>query len=326
MYSTEHDVALAAVAEACRLGRRVQDEIVVSKASATKQDRSPVTIADLAIQTVVTQRLRVAFPGDPLLAEEDAGVLTGDGTEPMRQRALELCRTALPELDADAMLRLLDRADHESGGRYWVLDPVDGTKGFLRGEQYAVALALVEDGRAVVAALGCPNLPHISGEPASEAGCLFSAVAGRGAWQHDVAGRRRETIRVSSVSDPEKARLTESVESAHSSHDEHAAIADRLGITLPPYRIDGQCKYGVVARGDAAVYLRLPSSKGYREKVWDHAAGALVIEEAGGRVSDLDGRPLDVSGGRYLGTHRGIVASNGLLHEAVLTAAREVRG
>ena len=81
-------------------------------------------------------------------------------------------------------------------------------------------------------------------------------------------------------------------QSARGSRPNQAGIASRLGITAPPFRIDSQCKYAVVARGEASIYLRLPRDTSYREKVWDHAAGSLVLEEAGGRVSDLDGRPL----------------------------------
>jgi 3'(2'), 5'-bisphosphate nucleotidase len=78
----------------------------------------------------------------------------------------------------------------------------------------------------------------------------------------------------------------------------------------------------VLARGEAEVYLRMPTSADYRENVWDHAAGAIVIEEAGGRVSDVDGRALDFTAGRKLLRNRGIVATNGRLHEAVLAAIR----
>jgi 3'(2'), 5'-bisphosphate nucleotidase len=87
-------------------------------------------------------------------------------------------------------------------------------------------------------------------------------------------------------------------------------------------RLDSQAKYGVVARGDAAIYLRIPSPKqpDYREKIWDHAAGALIVEEAGGRVTDALGADLDFSRGRRLENNRGIVASNGYLHAAVLDA------
>jgi 3'(2'), 5'-bisphosphate nucleotidase len=120
--------------------------------------------------------------------------------------------------------------------------------------------------------------------------------------------------------------LCESVEAAHAAHSVQGRIASRLGITAPSYRIDSQCKYAVVARGEASIYLRLPRDTSYREKVWDHAAGSLVLEEAGGRVSDLDGRPLDFSQGRLLGNHRGIVCTNGAIHDQVLEACRAELG
>lgn len=115
-------------------------------------------------------------------------------------------------------------------------------------------------------------------------------------------------------------RLCESVESGHSAHDRSAAIASSLGITKQPVRIDSQAKYAVVARGEADVYLRLPTKKDYREKIWDHAGGALVVEEAGGRVTDIDGKPLDFTLGRELSANRGIVVTNGRLHDDVLRA------
>ncbi len=93
-----------------------------------------------------------------------------------------------------------------------------------------------------------------------------------------------------------------------------------LGITQPSLRLDSQAKYGVVARGDAAIYLRLPSPRTpeYRERIWDHAAGALIVEEAGGRVTDALGTDLDFSRGRQLSQNRGIVVSNGFLHSVIL--------
>ena len=91
--------------------------------------------------------------------------------------------------------------------------------------------------------------------------------------------------------------------------------------------MDSQAKYAVLAAGDGDVLLRLisPSRPDYREKIWDQAAGSIVIEEAGGRITDLDGKPLDFSHGRTLAKNRGILATNGHLHDAVLAGAARNR-
>ena len=323
MYDTELTFAIEVVAEACAIARQVQGRIAASGDAVTKADRSPVTIADLAIQAVVSSRLEQRFPGDGLLAEEDPSSLDSDPA--VAAQVLGLARQWLPGLSPQGLRSSLARGhDVAIPRRHWVLDPVDGTKGFLRGDQYAVALALVDRDRVMVGALGCPNLAPVDGS--GESGFLFSAAAGRGATERRLGATTIRPISVDDIADPAGAVFCESVEAAHASHSEQAQIAHRLGITRPPVRIDSQCKYAVVARGEASIYLRLPRRKDYREKVWDHAAGAIVIEEAGGRVSDLDGRPLELSGGQYLARSHGIVATNGRLHDEVLRACREVLG
>ena len=119
-----------------------------------------------------------------------------------------------------------------------------------------------------------------------------------------------------------EARLCESVESGHSSHSRSAQIAESLGITTDPVSLDSQAKYAVVARGEADIYLRLPTRKAYQEKIWDHAGGALVVQEAGGTVSDVNGKPLDFTQGYELTQNRGVVVSNGPLHDAVIKAVQ----
>jgi len=326
MYESERRFALDTAADACRLAGSVQREIVAGADALKKGDRSPVTMADLAIQAVISRQLSESFPGDFLLAEEDTEALAS--SPEMAAKVLGLCRKTLPGLSAEEMKQALDRGGHEGGGggRYWVLDPIDGTKGFLRGEHYAIALALIDQGRVVLGVLGCPRLALQSGKPASPEGCLFVAVEGEGAFQRAVDGVEATPISTDGMSEFEQLRMCESVEKAHAAHSEHAEIASRLGMKTEAYRIDSQCKYAVVARGEASIYLRLPSKKGYREKVWDHAAGAIIITEAGGRVSDLEGRPLDLASGRYLGRSRGVIATNGVVHDTVLAAAREVLG
>jgi len=188
-----------------------------------------------------------------------------------------------------------------------------------------VALGLIEHGEVVAGVLGCPNLD----DGAGGVGVLFAAVRGQGTrvfplWR-DGSGAGR-ALRVSQIAPPAGARFCESVEAEHSDQSESAKIAARLGITAPPLRMDSQCKYGAVARGDASIYLRMPTRADYQEKIWDHAAGKLVVEEAGGVVTDVNGKPLDFRHGRSLAQNSGVVATVGGLHARVLEAIREVRG
>ena len=159
-------------------------------------------------------------------------------------------------------------------------------------------------------------------------GQIFHAVRGQGAFVVpgdgpggvDAAAAR---LFVSARDRPADARFCESVESGHSAQGDAAVVAARLQITGPPLRIDSQAKYAVVARGEADIYLRLPTRADYREKIWDHAAGALIVAEAGGVVTDVTGRPLEFNHGRELMANRGVVVSNGRLHSQVIDALRE---
>lgn len=324
-------IALEAVRAACGLCRRVQ-EALVSAETVAKQDRSPVTVADFGAQAVIISLLRRAFGDIRIVAEEDAGLLRGSAGAELRGRVLDYVRgvpeSGFGDTTESELLTAIDGGGYGGGasGRFWTLDPIDGTKGFIRGDQYAVALALIEDGRPVLGVLGCPNLPPDGLVPADDAGVLLAAVRGGGAFQQRIDGNERRSIRVTPEADPSQAVFCESVESAHTAQGKSAAIVEALGVAVAPARIDSQCKYAVVARGDAGVYLRLPTRPGYQEKIWDHAAGALIVEEAGGRVTDVAGKPLDFAHGRTLSGNRGVVATNGHLHEAVLSAFGAVTG
>ena len=102
------------------------------------------------------------------------------------------------------------------------------------------------------------------------------------------------------------------------------AITEALGIATEPVRMDSQAKYAAVARGDASIYLRLPTRADYREKIWDHAAGMMAVTQAGGHVTDIAGKPLDFTHGHTLAANQGIIATNGPIHDAVLNAVQKV--
>jgi len=304
------------------LCRQVQKEML-RPAALEKPDRSPVTVADYASQAIICKELADGFPGDPVVAEETSEGLRTPEQARMLDQVVYFARATLPAATPDAVCNWIDHGGAEPGSRFWTLDPIDGTKGFLRGEQYAVALALIVDDYVQVGALACPNLPLDLSLPDGPRGVVFLAVRSQGAEMLllDDAWSARP-IGVASVGDPSAARFVESFESGHTDHAAHQALARTLGITQSSVRFDSQAKYGAVARGDAAIYLRLPSprSPDYRERIWDHAAGALIVEEAGGRVTDALGAELDFSQGRRLEKNRGIVATNAHLHPAVMEA------
>lgn len=293
----------------------------------TKGDKSPVTVADFGVQAAVSRALLEGFPDDPLVGEEDASALREASNEGLKDRVLEHVRALIGDGDEASILAAIDRGTHEGGsrGRHWTLDPIDGTKGFLRGEQYAVALALIEEGEVKVGVLGCPSLPVDFSDSGAGTGCLFAAILGGGCTMMPLDDPSNvRTIQACETAAPEEAVFCESVESAHSSHGDSQKIGELLGVTQPPLRIDSQCKYAVLARGDVSVYLRLPTSDTYREKIWDHAAGSLVVTEAGATVSDVRGAPLDFGIGRKLEKNRGVIAASAGIHPRVLSAVREV--
>ncbi len=327
MYTEEKKKAIDAVVSACALCRHVQETLVTAE-TLEKKDKSPVTIADYGVQALVNHALADAFPEDPVTAEEDADDLRRPDNSELLSRVMDEVRRIDPGMQEDTMLDSIDRGHHPGGasGRFWTLDPIDGTKGFIRGDQYAVALALIEEGRVVLGVLGCPNLAPAGAEAGAAKGVIYAAVKDGGTEAFDLSGQPLGPVSVSRVEDPSLAAFCESVESGHTKQGRSARVADLLGVQVPPVRLDSQCKYAVVAGGDAAIYMRLPAGSGYVEKIWDHAAGCIVVVEAGGTVTDIDGLPLDFSRGRRLETNTGIIATNGPVHEAVLAAVRESAG
>ena len=316
-YRAELTAALDAVSRAARLSRRVQADLVDSS-TLEKRDRSPVTVADFGAQAVVSSVLLEAFPQDPIVGEESADELRSQ--EALLDLTTQHVAREWEGADDRQILDAIDRCSDPGGssGRRWVLDPIDGTKGYLRRGQYAIALALLEDGVVKLGVLGCPSLESSS----ARTGCLFFATRGGGTHEQALGCGTATAVQVASTSNPAEANFCESVESGHSNHDRHERIAQALGITRESYRIDSQCKYSAVSRGQASIYLRLPTSATYQEKIWDHAAGSIVVEEAGGRVTDVDGRDLDFSLGRTLASNSGIIATNGILHDQVIEAVR----
>ncbi len=227
---------------------------------------SITTEADHQAQEIILRDLRAAFPNDAYCAEEATPTLAE-------------CRRA--------------------GPRLWVIDPIDGTRGFARKNgEFSVMVALVEDSRI---ALGVVH------EPARER--ITYAVRGHGCWRED-AGGPAEPCRVSHV-----------VQLSQSSRVQ--SRGDKPRISGPPdlpvgrdlYTYSAGIKLALVARGEADFYM----SRYPRFNLWDFCAGQILVQEAGGRVTDRFGHPIQYTSDGS-GKVAGIVASNGRLHDAVLGA------
>lgn len=312
--------ALRAVRQAATLMRLIQRETVVS--SLTKVDKSPVTVADFTSQAIIGRVLSQAFPDIPLVAEETSTALRTPEGEKILAQVTNYVRKVFPDVKSESVCDWIDYGEAEPGNRFWVLDPIDGTKGFLRGDQYAVALALMEDGIVRLGVLGCPNLHDASIPDMEGTGSVVLAVRGQGTWSTNLNedDDRWKQLKISERGDASQARLLRSFEAGHTNVSQIDHLADWLGVQVEPVRMDSQAKYAVLAAGGGEVIIRLlsPDRLDYREKIWDQAAGSIILEEAGGRLTDLDGKPLDFTRGRMLTKNRGILASNGLLHEKLL--------
>lgn len=278
------------------------------------------------------------------MAEEDSGALRSDAATLAAVVALvndARAAAGLPPASPDAVVAAVDRGSRPSAPasapgaaprHVWVLDPVDGTLGFVRGDQYAVALALLVGGRVVVSALGCPNMPAhgaslLSTNPGDASvaygftpsavsrllagargaggwvrGVLFFAQAGGGCWASptDAAQARASApsrVAVSDEADPAKTRMTEPVLKANSSQGFSAQVASALGMAASPLRIYSMVKYGAVARGDAHVFM----------KARPVACCCLAVELTPARATDAPPLPPSsprLATGRRCGTTR----------------------
>lgn len=318
-YAEEKKVAVSAIAEAAVICRQVQQNIQSDVLE--KKDKSPVTVADFGSQALVCRLLAEHFVDDPVIGEEDSASLREKENEPLLARMVSEVQTVRPEATAEHILGWIDRGGQDSYcKRFWTLDPIDGTKGFLRKDQYAISLALIVEGEIVVGALCCPNMAASDGTH----GVIFIAEKGQGTFEIPLGKEIMQKVKVSPQTNSKKIRTCESVEKAHSSHSDSARIGAKLGIDAAPVRIDSQAKYAAVARGDAEAYLRLPRDGKYREKIWDHAGGVLVVEEAGGKVTDIRGHVLDFTHGKTLASNLGVIVTNGVFHQSIIDAIDEL--
>lgn len=322
-----------------------------------KDDLSPVTVADFAIQAVLARTLGNAFPGDGFVGEESADELRRNPR--LLTRVLDIvAQCAGPSLfrDAEDLCDLIDSctttttSSSSSPARTWVFDPIDGTKTFIRGEQYAINIALLEAGRQVLSVVACPLLSADATTPVTDAtvdptgrGCILFAVRGHGAYVRplllpggdDNAGEdkqqqqppqpRRLPRHAEHVASAEDLRFVTSWTLLDSGVDAvHKAVAERLRVPFPGCDLLGWVpRWAVLALGVANTTVWVYKRRDRRAKIWDHAGAMLLFEEVGGVITDVHGKEIDLTAGRKLEANFGFVAAPRNLHQTVLETVAE---
>ena len=219
-----------------RAGEAVLEHYRGDFAVARKIDGSPVTAADHASEAIVVEALHRLTPEIPVVSEE----------------AVEAGH--VPDI---------------SGGRFWLVDPLDGTKEFVkRNGEFAVVVGLVVDFRAVAGVIHAPDLD-----------VLYAGAAGQ-AWREKAGRRERIAARR-----PDADGLVVAVSRSHTS--------EKFETYLRTLHMKGRVlcgsalKFGILAAGEADFYPRFGQTM-----EWDTAAGQAILEAAGGHVEAKDGGPL----------------------------------
>ena len=325
----------------------------------TKSDASPVTIADLACQAVVSRQLRAQgllnelglhaeessdSLGNPAIAALVLGALTQSQAWPdatLSKVAQAIDDAALPDLRRLSELGPLAPATTSISPppAYWTLDPIDGTKGFIAGRGYAVCLALIENGRPTLCALACPKLPLLGDATGAPGSVIAAERAGPDAlWSPlfcypftagspipttyaDIAPSSASTTPRLSTPRPPVPRWTSGLDRSARDIRLLEALVGQIGGDIA-LAIDSQAKYAAIAIGMADIYLR-PAPRAWTMKAWDHAAGLGLCEAAGLTTSDLLGAPLDFSRGCSR-SGQGILVAPPTIHPRIIAAARNL--
>jgi 3'(2'), 5'-bisphosphate nucleotidase len=254
------------IARAIDLARQAGAEVVRMRRGELgvemKPGDEPVTVADRRASELIVAGLRYTFPTDPIVSEE---------------------------LPADAAAF--------ASKRLWLVDPIDGTKDYIRGgDGFSVMIGLVIDGRPALGVVHQPTLDR-----------TYFATPDGGA--HVLAAGTARELRVSDVATAGEARLVASASHRTADIDR---VKEQLGIDDEQNIGSVGVKLCLIAQGSRDLYIN-PSAK---TKAWDTCAPEAILVRAGGRLTDLGGSPIDYSGD--LRHRRGLAASNGLIHDEVI--------
>jgi len=344
------------VVELCAvLTRKLQKHTLDSKNSLEKSDFSPVTVGDFAVQAIITSALHDQFPDDTFVAEESADDLrqntalldqVWDLVEAERELGLNSKVPLRLPSSKDEILALLDlggKNERSDGPCTWVIDPIDGTKTFMEGTQYAINCALLVNGREEIGIVACPNMAsHGSGaderyiDTCGHGTLIFARREGGNTsyrsmnphcpgWGKQYGTHRHGDVPIAleHLSMADSPTYTSTILSLHQE------VAKRLGIPSSrswPQNIlySSLMKYAALSVKRVQVVIRIFKYKSWRSNIWDHAGGVLIYEKVGGKVTDLNGKAIDFSKGRKMSENYGLVCAPSSVHAEVLQIVQDV--
>ncbi|HET59159.1 MAG TPA: 3'(2'),5'-bisphosphate nucleotidase, partial [Chloroflexi bacterium] len=171
---------ITAVKKASRVIRQLQQDLTIT--ALNKEDKSPVTVADFTAQAIISRHLSQALPRFKLVGEEDSASLRTSGNPDFLPLIHQYAQIVFPTATTSDVGEWIDLGKSSPEGDFWTLDPIDGTKGFLRQDQFAIALAYISSGVVQIGILACPNLTQASQPEKDGEGSLLYATRGQGCW------------------------------------------------------------------------------------------------------------------------------------------------
>lgn len=271
----------------------------IGSISFKKSDQSPVTLADFASQIYLISQIREYFQDDQIIAEEE-------NIEFIDRKAENLIKQCFEDLNIPKLEILKEniRYHGKSSDRQWTIDPIDGTIGYQKGLSYAIGVGFMLKSNPKICVIAVPNYNE-------ESLTVFSAEESQGAqvlYNNNVF----KPIKVNQNEDLHNIRL------CHSLHYDQPWVlnfAQDIGIRNF-IQIDSMAKFCMVADGTADLYIKPLDQE--HSFTWDFMPGDLLVREAGGSVTDLNGVSLKFKEKKCLWTRPGIIVSNGRLHEKIL--------
>ncbi|XP_049381926.1 putative PAP-specific phosphatase, mitochondrial isoform X2 [Solanum stenotomum] len=315
-YYSELEAAVDVVERACRLCVDVKKSLFSSDGRILeKNDQTPVTIADFGVQALVSLEMNRLFPSIPLVAEEDSAFLRSNNLVGSVVDVVKDKATLGDEVTEDNILKAIDRGGKDAyvfapePATYWILDPIDGTRGFVKGSEalYVVGLALVVEGKIVLGVMGCPNwhedcsdnsIIGVQENQSSRSGIIMVSHVGCGTWTKRLSDiltnespHTWTRCSVDSCQMVQGARVTIPESQTWKSLPlsglfDAKTDSENIGegnILLLSACCGSLCKYLMVASGRASVYIQGKKATSII-KVWDHAVGIICVHEAGGKA------------------------------------------